>query len=138
MLVLVFMLMLLLYSVAFLTKVIFSTLFLAEFTEVKIINPPPDNILEVGLGDPVNKTCKGSGNPRPSVQWWKIAEGKSEVLQKADTELSQATLYIDAVTKTHIGQYTCVANSSLDTSEVSLSLGEALQRMGFPQCFACS
>ncbi|KAM9299081.1 B-cell receptor CD22-like [Gastrophryne carolinensis] len=61
----------------------------------------------VTIGEAVNLTCLGSGNPSSTtVTWYK----NNEIQQSSSTS---RIFYIDQMTEDHAGQYVCEANNSI-------------------------
>uniref|UniRef100_A0A3Q2D071 Heparan sulfate proteoglycan 2 n=1 Tax=Cyprinodon variegatus TaxID=28743 RepID=A0A3Q2D071_CYPVA len=82
----------------------------------------PVGPVRVGVGEPINLECQGSGEPRPSVSWHRLDNNRRTTLSSPVPMDSNAVMQILAARQEDSGTYVCLARNAEGNKETRVEV----------------
>ena len=89
------------------------------------IEEPPNDLITTE-GKSVNLTCTASGQPRPTIQWWRLLNATQQPTNFTSVETNTSsntfsTLLLKSISAEDEGEYVCVASNVVESQTLSNS-----------------
>ncbi|XP_015241296.1 PREDICTED: basement membrane-specific heparan sulfate proteoglycan core protein isoform X8 [Cyprinodon variegatus] len=90
--------------------------------ESPVATVTPVGPVRVGVGEPINLECQGSGEPRPSVSWHRLDNNRRTTLSSPVPMDSNAVMQILAARQEDSGTYVCLARNAEGNKETRVEV----------------